>query len=349
MAAVRPKSVYRSIETGNLKPVYYLTGDQEILKEELASAISQAAVDEGSRDFNVDIRAAGDLDGESFNALVETPPMLADRRLVIVKNLEQWRSNAKVWKALRAYLQNPSATTVLVLTHGTGKADRQAAELSVHVNVTALEPGEIQPWVLGRAEKCGLNMTREAAAHLVEAAGPDLAALAMEIEKLAAAAPTDRPLDTDDVSQIVGVRQGETLSDWVEAVLMREPRRAVSLIDVVLPRAGMNAVRMLMALGTALVGVRIARAALDDGKAPSQAENAVYNQLRSVRPPRAGDWKDLSRLWSLAARRWTALELDHALRAAYETDLSLKSTTLTDESGTLATLVLQLGSEQVAA
>src|SRR5256885_12964307 len=96
MPSLTLEAAYRTLKRGEPAPVYYLTGDADVLKDELAAAIVRAAVDEASRDFNVDIRSAGDLDGESLHALVETPPMLAQRPAVGLKNLDHWRANARV-------------------------------------------------------------------------------------------------------------------------------------------------------------------------------------------------------------------------------------------------------------
>ena len=79
-AALTFDSAYRSLRRGELDPVYYLTGDEDVLKDELITFVQQQVVDAASRDFNLDVRSAGDLDGESLHALVETPPMLAERR-----------------------------------------------------------------------------------------------------------------------------------------------------------------------------------------------------------------------------------------------------------------------------
>jgi DNA polymerase III subunit delta len=80
MAALTFEAVYRALKYGEIAPVYYLSGEADFLKDELVNAITRAAVDESGRDFNLDIRSAGDLDGEALHALVETPPMLASRR-----------------------------------------------------------------------------------------------------------------------------------------------------------------------------------------------------------------------------------------------------------------------------
>ena len=112
------ESVYRSVKRGEIAPVYYLTGDADVLKDDLVAEIVDATVEVASRDFNLDVRAAGDLDSAGLHALVETLPVLAERRVVVIKGLEQWRKNARTWEALRGYLARPATTTVLILTHG---------------------------------------------------------------------------------------------------------------------------------------------------------------------------------------------------------------------------------------
>ena len=108
MSAASFSSVCRAIKRGDLAPVYYLTGDEEILKDELIGAVINAAVEETARDFNLDVRTEGDLNGESLHALVETPPMLAARRVAVVKGTEQWRKNSKVWHLLRLIFVLPT-------------------------------------------------------------------------------------------------------------------------------------------------------------------------------------------------------------------------------------------------
>src|ERR1051326_4261654 len=139
MPSLSFEAAYRSLKRGDLGPVYYLTGSADVLKEELASAIANAAVESSSREFNLDVRSAGDLDGESVHALVETPPMLGPKRAVLIRDLEQWRANSRVWEVVYRYLERPSPDTVLILLHGAGeKPEPRIAEHATHVVVDAL-------------------------------------------------------------------------------------------------------------------------------------------------------------------------------------------------------------------
>ncbi len=343
-------SAYRQIRRGDLAPVYYLTGDEDVLKDELVSFVLQQAVDPASRDFNLDVRSAGDVDGESLHTLVETPPMLAERRVVVIKNLEQWRKNTKVWQVLEQYVANPSPTTVLLLIHGAGEApNAKLRQHAAHVNLEPLRPERLARWVQRKVKDTGFAIEPDAVDHLVNAVSGDLSQLAMEVEKLAAAAPDDRPLSVQDVSQFVGIRRGETPHDWVSAVLTRDIPQAVGMLERVLAGSGVSAVRLVGMLGTALVGVRLARALLDAGTPPARAEGAVLKEIQRARPHGLGSWKTEARRWTAAAGCWTGGELDRALREAYRADRALKSTTTSADAGTLSDMLLTLGPRKAAA
>jgi DNA polymerase III subunit delta len=340
MAAAKLKAVRRSIARGELDPVYYLTGDEDILKDELADAIVARAVEPSCRDFNVDVRSAGDLDAETLNALVETPPMLAERRVAVVRNLEQWRKNAKPWGVLKRYLERPSGTTTLVLIHGAGQAaDKSIAKHAVHVAVNTPGDEEIRDWILDRAQAAGVTMQPEAADHLVAAVGRSLSHIASEVLKLSAASESGT-VTVPDVEAMVGVRHGETLGDWVDAALRRNVPRAVSLLDVVLPQPGVTGVKMVATLGTGLVGARMARALLDGGKPSGAVERAILNTLLKTRP-RVGRYSEVAAQWTAAAQEWSGPGLDRALRLVYEADQRLKDTTLSDARGIICSMLLQ--------
>src|SRR6266852_4815219 len=110
MGALTFDALLRSLKQGAPDPVYYLHGDEDVLKDELIRAVLERAVggDPAARAFNVDQRSAADLDPESFHALVNTPPMLAALRAVVIRGLEQLRKTAKLRPELERYLASPN-------------------------------------------------------------------------------------------------------------------------------------------------------------------------------------------------------------------------------------------------
>jgi DNA polymerase-3 subunit delta len=351
MPPVTLERAYAGLRKGETAAAYCLTGPADVLKDELVDAITDAVLDPGARDFNLDVRAAGDLDGEALHTLVETPPMLAERRVVVVRGIEQWRKNATGWEVLARYLERPSPSTVLILVHaGDDTPDPRATQNAIHVEAGPLKPEQVSRWIRREAGRLGLTLGDDATEHLVASVGGDLGVLRQELAKLAAALPPGTPVTAADVSALVGVRRGETLHDWVDAVLRRDPTRAVELLDVVLRQGSVTGVQLVMALGTGLVGLRLARGLADSGTAWSRLPGAVFERIRAARPGglrRA--WRDEASYWAETARGWTPDALDRAIAAAAEADRRLKSTTISDERGILLTMLLTLAEPRAAA
>ncbi len=350
MAALSFNSLFKSASNGDFAPVIYLTGDEDVLKDQLVDLNIEKALDPSARDFNLDVRSAADLDAEALIALVDTPPMLAERRVVVVKSLEQWRKNSKQWKTLRTYSENPSPSTVLLLLHRAGggykdKPDPTLGKNSAHGNISKLDPKRLAGWISNRAKAIGISLSEEAVSHLSDVVGPDLALLLTELKKLAACCPNQEEISRDDISRLVGVNHGETLADWTAVVAEGNIPRALELLDVVLPQTGVTGVRLVASLGPVFLGIKFARTCLDAGHSTRQVESKVLSLLKSLRPWGIGSWSVEAKRWALAANRWTSTQIDNALLAAYETDRALKSTTVTGERGKILNMLLDIGTE----
>jgi len=342
-------ALLRGLKKGAPDPVYLLHGDEDVLKDEAVRALLDAAVDPGARDFNYDARFAADLDPEVFHALVNTPPMLAERRAVVLRGVEQLgKRKSKLRDELVRYLGAPNPTTLLVLVTGAGEdPDPELARRATSVALAALEPERVPRWIAHYAAKLRLTLEPEAVDLLIAAVGNDLSALARELEKIATLAG-DRPATAADVTALVGVRRSETVHDLVEAALERRAARAAQLIEPVLEQAGMSGVRIVTLLGTHLVGTALAHA--ERARGSGRLEDTVFRHLLAARPHGLRGYKDEAARWARWSGLWTAADLSAALRATVGADRALKGTTITDERGIVTQLVLSFAAaRQVAA
>jgi DNA polymerase-3 subunit delta len=348
MAALTFDALLRGLKKGAPYPVYLLHGEEDVLKDEAVRALLDRTIDPAMRDFNVDVRAAGDLDPEALHALVDTPPMLAERRAVVLRGVEQLRKKSKALGELLRYLAHPNPSTLLVLVlSGDAEPDADLAAHATTVAVGRLAPERVPGWIAHRAGQLGLTLTPDAVSLLIAAVGGgnDLAALSQELDKLSALTAGvgevgGRTATAEDVTAAVGVRRGETLDDLVQAALERRAARAAPLVAPVLEQAGMSGVRIVTALGTALVGTALARAELDRGLPRPRAQDAMFQHLLAARPFGLGNYKDVAARWIRWADAWKAGELSRALRAALAADRALKETTVTDDRGIVLELVL---------
>jgi DNA polymerase III subunit delta len=336
-------ALLRSLPKGELAPVYYLHGPEDILKDEAVQAILDRALEPGLRDFNFDQRSAGQLDPEAIFSLCTTLPMMADRRVVVLRDVEGWKRKPKTRAAFLKYLERPSAETVVILVQGAAE-DAEDQELMRGAYAVACEPlpaERAKRWLLRRAGKLGVALEDAAADHLLAATGSDLGALSAELQKLASL-PGGAPLTAEQVGALVGIRHGETIYDWRDAVLDGAAGRATAMIGPLLDQPGVTAVKLVTLLGTTLVGVALARAHYDRRVRGAGLERLVLERLRQLRLFGLPDWKTESVRWAGWAAAWPAGRLRQALRAARDADQAIKNTTISDERGILTDLVLGL-------
>lgn len=349
----------RAVKKGEIRPAYYFHGNEDLLKDDALRDLLAAALDPSTRDFNLDRRRAADLTADEFSTLSQTPPMLAARRAVVVTEIEALQQRRTRAQELRAaivrYLERPASDTVLVLVQSASRQDDKGprtdpdlSRLAASVAFESLRPDKLQKWIRYRASKEGLEIDEAAALHLHAAVGDDLGQLSAEIVKLKAAVG-ERAAGTEDVSALVGVRRGETVYDFQDAVIEKRFTKASEMVPHLLSTPGSSGVRILSGLATALVGVALARALLDRGTRPRVVEGQLLEALKSARPPALRKWGEETRRWTESAEHWSRAELDTALSELLRADRRLKDTTLGGEAELLTEAVLAMALEgQVA-
>ncbi len=353
MPALDYDAFRRSVKKGEILPAYYFHGDEDLLKDDAIRQLLEAAVEPSTRDFNLDRRRATDLSADDFWSLTLTPPMLAERRVVVITEVEAIQQRRQKSQALRAallkYLGSPSPQTVLALVQSSDeKPDPEVARTATTVAFEPLPPDRLRRWIRHRAEQEGLQIDEEGARHLHESVGDDLPQLAAEITKLRAAV-ADRVATASDVSDLVGVRRGETAYDFVDAVTAHRFAAAADMIAHLLEAPGNSGVRLVTALGTALTGLALARALLDQGTPRGAVARQLGGAIVAARPLGLRGWSEEAGRWATDATHWSAGELEGALAELLRADRRLKSAALGGETEILTGAVLAMAGAAAAA
>jgi DNA polymerase-3 subunit delta len=340
----------KSLKKGELAAAYYLHGPEDVLKDEAVRAILERALDPAMRDFNFDQRSASQLSPDEVYSLCNTLPMLAERRVVLIREVEAWKRKTRTRTEFLDYLKKPSPQTVVILIQGSAEEseDKELAQLTYTVRLEPLSASQATKWVLRHAASLDLNLDSSAAEHLVVALGTDLGSLSAELAKLASL-PDNVPITLEQVGTVVGIRRGETLLDWRTAVIQDQSALAVSLVPCILAQPGMSGVKMVTALGTSLLGLAVTRKFHDRGLRGRGLEDAVFKALLRSRPSGLFGYKEEASRWAQVVGRWPASRSSGALRAALEADQALKNTSISDERGVLTDLVLRLGVQAMEA
>jgi DNA polymerase III subunit delta len=340
MASAGEKALHAALKKRVFDPVYYLFGEDDFLKESASHDIVTGAVDPATRDFNLETRRAGELDAEALDALLSTPPMLAERRVVVLREVDKMKKGARA--LLDRYLARPAHDTVLVLIAPSGaKADRSLTERATAVEFAPLNGDRLPRWVTHYAETAlGRAITPEAVSLLVETAGSDLAQLAVELEKLASY--TGDTIDEQAVSDVVGVRRGESLGDLLDAVAARDTGMALGLISIVLQLPKTTGVSIVMALTAQTLALGYGEAMLASGTSPRGLFNEFMALLKETGAFPGRPWGEAVNTWTKHAARWSAADIDAALTELLRADAALKETRISSPEQLLTTLVLAL-------
>lgn len=339
MATAAPRALRQAIDRRTFDPIYHLRGDNDFLKEEVLAQLIAAAVDPATRDFNLEVRRGPELDAEQLGSLLGTPPMMADRRLIAIRDLPGLRKDARA--ALEQYLARPHSDVVLVLVSPAGaKADKTVDAAATCVEFRQLTDNEVAKWIEHHVQLLGATITPDAATLLFEAVGNDLPQIALEIDKLASYS-TRATIDESAVQNVVGVRRGETLGDLLDRVAERDAAKAIELLPIVLSQPKNNGVFVVMALTAQTLAIGWARALRDGGT--RTLEGPLYDFLKaSPSSPTGRPWGEAVRTWARTAERWSASDIELALETLLTADRALKESRVSTEEEVIESTILAL-------
>ena len=338
MPQIQYGQLQRTLRDRTAGGAFFFHGDEDFFREEAVGRVIAAYLDEGTRDFNLDQLRGSDVDGESLASVIATPPMMAEHRVVVVRDAQGLSQKAR--DAVEAAVKNPEPGLVLVIsaTIPSGSKAKFYDELKKHavsVEFASLSADDAPGWLMDEARDAhGLELEPDAARAIVGAMGVELGMLVSELRKLAAYAGDRKRITLDDVKAVGGAIPRQDRWAWFDLVAERRFREAIEALPVLLEQ-GENGVGLVIGMGGVLLKVGIVCAG---GQKALEAELKPFQR-----------W--MARRIVPQARRWTLPEIDAALSELLRSDRLLKSASLSDRQS-LEELLLRLwsiGSDRRAA
>src|SRR5688572_16401889 len=296
------KALREALKRRSFDGAYYITGEDDYQKDDAVKQLVEAALDPEARDFNLDVRKAAELDAETLGSLLSTPPMMADRRVIVIRDVGSLKKDAR--KALDHYLSAPAPDLLLLITAAAGaKSDPGLSESSRTLQFDQLTGDRLPKWIMHHAtSELGVSISEPAVELLQAAVGGDLHQLAGELDKLASFTQ-GAEITEDAVAAIVGVRRGETQADLLDAVADRNVSRALELIPHILSQPKTTAVSVVMSLSTQMIAIGWGRARLDEGISRGQLAQQYFDLLKETGAFTGRSWGSATAVWSRAAEK----------------------------------------------
>lgn len=231
----------RSAERGAPPALALLHGaDAQLADDAIAAATRGLTPDADAAALSREVFDGREADVDQVVRSASTLPLVAGRRLVVVRHAQALPARGAEALAEYARTPNPAACLLLVADEpltagGERRADHWllgALPPAAVVALPAPHARELPAWLTQRAALEGLTVSDEAARLLVELVGEDGLALLGEARKAAlAGGPDNRTVGVREVAAVVGERRLGEVFELVRAVERRDIGAALRTLE----------------------------------------------------------------------------------------------------------------------
>lgn len=226
------RQIINDVKNGNFVPIYLLMGTEPYYPDLVCDEIIKFALTDSERDFNQTVFYGLDTDAGTVASECRSYPMMAERRLVVVKEAQ----SMKTLEDLAAYASDPMESTVLViLMHGASADKRRALYKNIQkkgvVLVSdALRDYEMPQWITSFYKSRGLDIEPAAAALLAEYAGTDMSRIMLETEKMQKNLPEGTVrVNAADIEKNVGISRQFSIFELTKALSYMKAEKALKI------------------------------------------------------------------------------------------------------------------------
>ena len=298
--------------------VFYLHGTDEYSKDLAARSLAEAHLESGTAAFNHDVLRGSEVTVDSLATTLQTPPMMAPWRVVVLKETHELASSPRLRSLVLEVAAAPPPGLALILVASVPQRSKaqfypELARSCRTLHFPVPEGRALHDWLIERCRAdFGRRLSEGAARALAQALGGSIPVLVRELEKLSALVGEDSEITTEDV------RRGRHQDPRAGPVgVVRPDRRAA------LPRGAPGSRDPRPARG---VG-RLARDRTHDP--PPQARGRGGGRAEGPGGGASGQsgWlaRKYARKYARQARRWTPAEIERTLAGLLQVDRLLKA------------------------
>lgn len=232
-------TIMSEIAAKNYAPVYILMGEESYYLDQIIDTLEKSVIPEEDKDFDQSIFYGAEADLEIVESSARQYPMMADKRLVILKEAQSLHNAKNAIERLAPYVSRPSGTTIfaLVFKGDTLKASSQLLKSAAASNAVIFTSPLLRDYQLAAPIKEYCNSRRysiddKASQLLIEFIGSNLSKLFGEIEKLIVASRgKTRRITCELIEENIGISKDFNNFELISALTTRNYAKAVRIAD----------------------------------------------------------------------------------------------------------------------
>lgn len=241
----------KDLKSKKIAPIYFFYGSEDYLIEEGIDELVNTVLDDGMKGFNFDTLYGSKASIQEVIAVASAFPMMSERRVVIVKEVEKLVTTDAAKDILASYLTCPLESTCLILVSDEvdlrKKPFTDFKKHAVLVECKSLYDNKVPDWIEHYVRKLKKSISPEAVVLLQEQVGNSLRTLASEIEKIMIYIGEKKEITFDDVTTVVGSSKGYTIFDLQNEIGKKNLSRALAILGTMLMQ-GENTQKIIVML-----------------------------------------------------------------------------------------------------
>lgn len=226
--------IVNDIKSGNIKPIYFLMGEEPYYIDKLSDYIEKKVLSEEEKGFNQTVLYGRDVTIEDIISTAKRYPMMADRQVVIVKEAQDL---IRTIDKLESYADNPMPSTVLVFCYKYKTLDKRKkvtkllAKNGVVYESKKLYENQVGEWIKRVLSGKKYLIEPKANAMLVEFLGTDLSKINNELEKLQIILPIGSTITPKDIEENIGFSKDFNVFELRKALGERNQLKAYTIAE----------------------------------------------------------------------------------------------------------------------
>jgi len=226
--------IVNDIKTGNIKPIYFLMGEESYYIDKLSDYIEENVLSEDEKGFNQTVLYGRDVTIEDVVSTAKRYPMMAERQVVIVKEAQDL---SRTIDKLESYADNPMPSTVLVICYKYKTLDKRKkvtkllAKNGIVYESKKLYENQVGDWIKRVLAGKKYSIEPKANAMLVEFLGTDLSKINNELEKLQIILPQGSTITPHHIEENIGFSKDFNVFELRKAIGDKNQLRAYTIAD----------------------------------------------------------------------------------------------------------------------
>jgi len=202
------KQLVTDIKNGNIKPIYFLMGEEPYYIDKISNFIEENVLTEEEKGFNQVVLYGRDISIDDIVENTKRYPMMSERQVVIVKEAQDL---SRTIEKLEAYANNPQLSTVLVINYKYKKIDKRKSlyksinKVGLVFESKKLYENQVAEWIRRVLSSKDYTISPKAAQMLVEFLGTDLNKINNELDKLQIILPKGSQITPELIEENIGI------------------------------------------------------------------------------------------------------------------------------------------------